>query len=234
MKFAIIAAGKGSRLAKEGIKTSKPLLQIGNERMIDRLIRIFIESGAESVNIIINEEMKDIRGHLQHLQLPVPLHYIIKSTPDSMRSFYELSPLLKGGRFCLTTVDTIFREEEFKSYIEDFKKTDAPDALMAVTDYIDDEKPLYIKTSADLSIAGFLDTFEEDVKYVSGGIYCLNEKVISLLEEAVGTGVSRMRNFQRMLIEKNLKVKAYPFSKIVDVDHVADIEKAWIFLEEEK
>ena len=35
-----------------------------------------------------------------------------------MHSFYELSPYLQDDKFCLTTVDTIFREEEFSTFIE--------------------------------------------------------------------------------------------------------------------
>ena len=43
MKFAIIAAGEGSRLAAEGIQEPKPLVKVGGECLIDRLIRIFQE-----------------------------------------------------------------------------------------------------------------------------------------------------------------------------------------------
>lgn len=36
MKFAIIAAGEGSRLAAEGITLPKPLVEVGGEPLIDR------------------------------------------------------------------------------------------------------------------------------------------------------------------------------------------------------
>ena len=41
MKFAIIAAGEGSRLAQEGITTPKPLIEIQGVPMIERLVKIF-------------------------------------------------------------------------------------------------------------------------------------------------------------------------------------------------
>ena len=41
-----------------------------------------------------------------------------------------------------------------------------------------------------------------------------------------------MRNFQRQLVADGLKLKAWPFSKILDVDHAADIAKAEQFLSE--
>ena len=37
-----------------------------------------------------------------------------------MHSFYELSHYLDGDKICLTTVDTIFKEEEFSGYIQQF------------------------------------------------------------------------------------------------------------------
>ena len=52
MKFAIIAAGEGSRLASEGINVPKPLIEVGGEKLIDRLIRIFMDNEAEEIVVI--------------------------------------------------------------------------------------------------------------------------------------------------------------------------------------
>ena len=65
---------------------------------------------------------------------------------------------------------------------------------------------------------------------VSGGIYCLKQTAIKVLENAVSEGISRMRNYQQWLVDEGLNLKAYPFSKIIDVDHVGDIKKAEEFL----
>ena len=54
MKFAIIAAGEGSRLQHEGVSLPKPLVPICGEAMIDRLIRIFRQNGATEIVIIVN------------------------------------------------------------------------------------------------------------------------------------------------------------------------------------
>ena len=151
MEYAIIAAGQGSRLAAEGIETSKPLLRLNGTAMLDRLISIFLANRAESISIIINEEMTDVHEHVKQLKLPVPLHVLIKSTPDSLHSFHELASLIPNRtKLCLTTIDPIFSPLEFSAYIRAFEADNEHDALMAVTDYIDDEKPLYVKTDDDL------------------------------------------------------------------------------------
>ena len=177
MKFAIISAGEGSRLSQEGVALPKPLVQLNGVAMIDRLIQIFVRNGADKVVIIINNESPLTKEHLAKLQAEatVPLEVVVKTTPSSMHSFYELNSYLKDDKFCLTTVDTIFREEEFSTFIEAFKQSDK-DGYMAVTDFIDDEKPLYISTDEALNITGFHDEAISGCRYISGGIYCLTPK----------------------------------------------------------
>lgn len=231
MKFAIISAGEGSRLSQEGVALPKPLVQLNGMAMIDRLVHIFAQNGAEQVVIIINNEVALTKEHVAALKetAEVPLEVIVKTTPSSMHSFYELSRFLKDDKFCLTTVDTIFREDEFAAFIEAFKAS-GKDGMMAVTDYIDDEKPLYISTDEKLNITGFHDAATPDCCYISGGIYCLTPKAIDTLEKCMEKGMSRMRNFQRQLVADGLQLEAYPFSKILDVDHASDIVKAEAFL----
>ena len=228
MKFAIISAGEGSRLSQEGVALPKPLVQLNGVAMIDRLIQIFVRNGADKVVIIINNESPLTKEHLAKLQAEatVPLEVVVKTTPSSMHSFYELNSYLKDDKFCLTTVDTIFREEEFSTFIEAFKQSDK-DGYMAVTDFIDDEKPLYISA---LNITGFHDEAISGCRYISGGIYCLTPTAVKTLHGCMEKGMSRMRNFQRQLVADGLKLKAYPFTKILDVDHASDIVKAENFL----
>ena len=231
MKFAIIAAGEGSRLSQEGVTLPKPLVRIGGEAMIDRLLRIFAANDADEIVVIVNRLHPETEHHLRLLQAGSwrgRLRIVVKTTPSSMHSFCEISPFLSDAPFCLTTVDTIFREEEFADYIEQFRRSTA-DGLMAVTDFIDDEKPLYVGTDNDLNITGFFDE-NKDCQYISGGIYCLQPQAIETLRRCVASGQSRMRNFQRQLVKDGLALRAHVFSKILDVDHATDIRKAESFL----
>lgn len=229
MNYAIIAAGEGSRLAQEGVVLPKPLVKLNGKEMIRRLIDIFLANKAESISIIVNEQMTQVQEYISTLKLPVPFNIIIKSTPSSMHSFYELRDYLRDGKFCMTTVDTIFREEDFSEYIQAFINNNDIDGMMAVTDYIDDEKPLYVDVDESMNIVGFLDK-SDHCKYISGGIYGLTSKAIETLEACLENRQSRMRNFQRQLVADGLKLEAYQFSKIVDVDHAEDIKKAEEFL----
>ncbi|MBR3726137.1 MAG: NDP-sugar synthase [Prevotella sp.] len=271
MKYAIIAAGEGSRLAQEGILAPKPLVKIHGEHLIDRLIRIFTMNEAEEIVVICNDLTTEVSEHLRRLQnagelcgnpLP-PLRFVVKTTPSSMHSFYELSRLLAENDkpFVLTTVDTIFREAEFKDYICAFKQmlAEGEDGLMGVTAFIDDEKPLYVGVRGCKGtevrgcegtevrrceerfprITGFYDTLEELQSFssphlgglrgatvISAGIYGLTPRAFKTLNDCIGRGESRMRNFQRALVRDGLRLRAYPFQKVLDIDHASDIQKA--------
>ena len=234
MRYAIIAAGEGSRLAQEGIGTPKPLVEVGGMMLIDRLLRIFIDNGASEVCVIINDRHPSPQEHLQGLlQKGWPLKYIVKSTPSSMHSLYELSPLLEGDEpFVLTTVDTVFREKEFRAFVaalEQLVSSGKADGLMGVTEYIDDEKPLYVATDECLNIQAFLDN-DSNPRYISGGIYGLTPRSLKTLRACVERGESRMRNYQRALLADGLTLKAWPFGQVFDIDHASDIAKAEAFI----
>ena len=245
MKYAVIAAGEGSRLAQEGVSFPKPLVKVNGEHLIDRLLRIFMDNDAEEIVVICNNLTPLVSEHLSQIQKDgidgksVPLRFIVKTTPSSMHSFYELSKILneKGdsSAFVLTTVDTIFREEEFGNYIDTFKHVIAngEDGLMGVTDFIDDEKPLFVEVKEEAGklpvITGFLDACEQPL-YISGGIYGLTPRAFETLNDCIRRGDSRMRNFQRALIRDGRFLRAYPFSKVLDIDHASDIAKAEQFL----
>lgn len=231
MHYAIIAAGEGSRLSGEGVAAPKPLVKVCGEPLIDRLIRVFEENNAESITIILNSNIPALLQHVSQIECKVKLNIINKSTPSSMHSFYELSHHLTG-KFCLTTIDTIFTEEEFSQFIKDFETEQTYDGAMVVTDYIDDEKPLYVATDLVNNVTGFYDNYTDGIKYISGGIYALTPPAIDVLNKCIELGVSRMRNYQRALIENGLKLKAVPFSKVIDIDHATDIVKAEQFIAE--
>ena len=244
MKYAIIAAGEGSRLAQEGVAAPKPLVKVGGEMLIDRLIRIFMDNNATEICVICNEQMTEVAEHLDKIKKEgrVPLKYIVKSTLSSMHSLWELSKLIGDEPFVLTTVDTIFDEQDFKEYAVFAKlvlrgeENGGSDGLFGVTEYIDDEKPLYVGVGTPEwphQITGFYDTCDNP-RYISAGIYGMTPKAFETLNKCIERGESRMRNFQRALIADGVDLMAWPFLKVMDIDHASDIEKAEAFLEGEK
>lgn len=234
MNYAIIAAGEGSRLVQEGVPVPKPLVDLDGRPMIRRLIDIFVGLGAEAISVIVNEQMAAVREYVETLAptLPCPLNLVVKSTPSSMHSFMEVSRVFPAGsKFILTTVDTVFRADDFAGYVRAFEEA-APgvDGVMGVTTYIEDEKPLYVDVDAEGRITAFRDEPFEGMRYISAGIYGLTTPALDVLRHCIDTGVSRMRNYQRALVADGLNLKAYDLGKVLDVDHAGDIATARAFI----
>ena len=241
MHYAIIAAGEGSRLREEGLKLPKPLVPISGEPMIDRLMAIMCHCGAESISVICRSEMPEVCQHLSDwavLHPDIPLHLVTGSTPSSMHSLGLLSQVIPEGKVCVTTVDTIFRPDEFAAYVKAFSQQ-PEGGLFVVTPFVDDEKPLWVEPADPLPAAGAV-TFpignfcdheselpEDEPRYVSGGIYGLDTRTAwPVLRDCLAQGQSRMRNFQRALIAAGVPLTAYVLPKVMDIDHATDISKA--------
>ena len=132
MNYAIIAAGEGSRLAAEGVDAPKPLVKIGGETLLERLVGIFLRCGAQSISIIVSARNEEVIAHANEIaaRSAVPVNVVVKNTPDSMHSFAEVT---RGmcGKFCVTTVDTVFNTAEFERYINAFESDDIADGYMA-------------------------------------------------------------------------------------------------------
>lgn len=234
MNYAIIAAGEGSRLVQEGIAVPKPLVEIENKPMIRRLIDIFVGLNAETISVIVNEQMTEVRDYLRSIvaELPCTLNLVVRSTPSSMHSFMEVSRIFpSGSKFILTTVDTIFRAEDFAGYVDAFEHaSEDTDGLMGVTTFIEDEKPLYVDVDASGRITAFRDEPFGGMKYISAGIYGLRTSALDVLRRCMDNGVSRMRNYQRALVESGMRLYAYDLGKVLDVDHAGDIQAARDFV----
>lgn len=244
MKFAIIAAGEGSRLATEGVTQPKPLIPLCGVPMIERLISIFHRCGAEEIIVAVNSTRPETHQYLlefSEANPTIPLRIVVADTPSSMHTFAALAPYLQEAPFCLTTVDTIFQEEAFRAYLHATEQylLDGYDGCMAVTDFVDDESPLYVAATSQFDITGFYDKITEapnstlgESYFISGGIYTLSPKALTTLSRCMAEGQHRLRNFQRGLIADGLKLKAHLFDKILDIDHASDIAKAECFLQE--
>lgn len=234
MNYAIIAAGDGSRLVQEGVALPKPLVDLDGRPMIRRLIDIFTSLGAETISVIVNEHMTAVREYLENIAptLPCAFNLVVKSTPSSMHSFKEVSQVFpEGSRFILTTVDTVFRADDFSRYVEAFETAPADvDGMMGVTTYIEDEKPLYVDVNAEGRITAFRDQPFDGMRYISAGIYGLTTPALDVLQKCINGGVSRMRNYQRALVEAGMNLRAFDLGKVLDVDHAGDIETARNFI----
>ena len=227
MNYSIIAAGEGSRLVQEGVKTPKPLVRLGGQPLMGRLLDIFVRHQPEVISVIVNEQMTEVQRFVIEWQAShrqVNLQLLVRTTPSSMHSMAALCDVMPDGPMVCTTVDTLFDEAEFAAYVEQFAS--APDTfIFGVTRFVDDEKPLWIEADEQGQITAFRD--EGPTPMVSGGLYGMDREIASrVLHQCLSEGQSRMRNFQRALLKAGVSIKAFEFGQVMDIDHQSDIVKA--------
>jgi NDP-sugar pyrophosphorylase family protein len=220
----IIAAGEGSRLKSEGIRLPKPLVPVDGVPLIERLIGTFIRAGITEIDCIVNEYSLEVKRFVEEKAFPVPVRFVVKTTPSSMHSLFALAPLLSGGQFLLSTVDAIFDERELGAYLRHAAARPEADGILAVTEFIDDESPLYAACDPDGRITRF--SKKEPAAHVTGGLYVFSPRVFREIDPALAAGMERLSNFLSHLVQKGYRIEAFPFKKMIDVDHVTDIRTA--------
>ena len=229
MILAIIGAGESSRIKSEGFKGPKHLIKLNGEYLIERIIRLARENGFEKVCCIVNEQEPGLLQYLSQNDFRIKVELIVKTTQSSMHSLFELSPLLMNAPFILATTDSVFKDDEFDGFIRFCRLRKDIDGLLAITDFIDDEKPLCVDLTNDSGILKFSDT-RADYQWATGGLYYFSPVIFNEMQYARNTGISRLRNYLRLLLNRGYILKGYKFSKMIDVDHYSDIKKAEIFL----
>lgn len=234
MKYVILAAGLGSRFAKNGEKKPKPLVEIEGQPMIGRLIDILMKNGGEQINIVANSRMTELVEYLEGLKaqgLPLVVRPII-----SDNSYYSLSQAAEGltGRFIAMTVDTIFPNGEFAEYVKQSDKLGDNQVLMGLTRFVDDESPLYARMGDNGQVIDYRyggEPFAEGT-IVSAGLYALNDKAMDIVAKREGYPES-LSDFQRILAaETDMEVLPFEFSKAMDVDCLHDQQVAEQFLKD--
>jgi NDP-sugar pyrophosphorylase family protein len=232
MKAGILAAGDGSRLAKAGISTPKPLVKVGGMSLIERTMRALVDSGVDEIALIVNENMAGVAAEVERFRLPVPVRAVIRSTPSSMHSLHELASQLGKQRFVLCTVDSIMRSDEFRAFIRQYEMHPEIDVLLSYTDFVDDENPLRVAVDGHERIVG-LGQAAASSPYVTLGLYGMSPSIFPILDRAVVEGVHRLRNFLGRVLEEGFSMSGRRISKGIDVDRPEDVQVAEAFLREE-
>jgi len=229
MKAGIIAAGKGERLVQGGISIPKPLLPILGEPMIGRAIRAAATLDVTSVACIVNELNPEVVDYLKQETWPIPLDIVVKTTPSSMESLFCLAPLLKEEPFVLLTVDAIFSNDTLKDFVRKAHMIDRADGALAVTGFVDDEKPLWVKLDGHDKIVA-MGNSARDGGYVTSGFYYFSPEIFSTIDDARRNNLNALRQFLGLLVKRGFSIYGIPVPKTLGVDHPKDIKQAEAFL----
>jgi NDP-sugar pyrophosphorylase family protein len=224
MKAGILAAGEGSRLQAGGARMLKPLLEIRGKSLIYRTIENLARAGADSIFIIVNEDSVEVRDRVLALPLPVPVRFVVRSTPSSMHSLLVLRPFFGDQAALVSMVDSIMPPGALEELAQRARKRRRSDGTLALTSFVDDEKPLCVRLRADRITS--IGTGLRRARWVTAGIYYFTPRVWPELDLAGAAGVAKMRNFLAHLLGAGFRLHGHRLPKTVDVDRPQDVSAA--------
>ena len=134
-----------------------------------------------------------------------------------------------GPVFCVL-VDTVLPEADWvTAHHQAGLALESADAVVAVTPYVNDEKPLWVDAADDGVVAAF--GRRGAVDSVTGGLYWLGPRARTAAAVAVNEGTQRLRGFLTGFVASGARVHTVTIPKIIDIDTAADLAEAVALLE---
>jgi NDP-sugar pyrophosphorylase family protein len=218
---AIIAAGEGSRLRRDGLAMPKPMVPVAGIPLVEHTVRNFLAAGIRSLFVIVNEEENDCAEFLRsRFRESASVDVLVKTTPSSLVSFREVLARTGPGRTLVSTVDAFCPREDFVSFAEEAARMPEDALVLGVTPFVDDEKPLWVGLGGGgrvLRVGGPAGDA------VTAGLYLVPERVRSLSPDRE---LGRLRDFLAWLAEGRVEVFGVTIEKVIDVDRAADLAEA--------
>jgi NDP-sugar pyrophosphorylase family protein len=232
MHGLILAGGEGARLATDGIRCPKPVVEIAGEPQILRLVETLEELGCETITCMVRDEFPEVLEVLGRAPTSRPMNVVACHTPSSLHTLVRgLHAAPAGDVFC-SVVDSVMRERDWRDVYRGAIRhlASGADAVLAVTPYVDDETPLWVERG-DGGFVRRLDSRPVEPPCVTGGVYAFSPRARDEAIAAERDGLHRMRAFLARLVERSARVAAVEVPRIIDVDRERDLEVANAWLE---
>lgn len=229
MNFAILAAGRGDRLAQAGITVAKPLVPVGGVPMIRRLVGLLGRCGAERIDILAPAARPEVGAWIRSQQWEVTPRVTEAATAHPIESLALLARQMdRTASFCLMTVDTVFEPGMLRRFVAGFEADASAQGHFGVSHYRHDEKPLWVEADSEGRIRGFHDTAAggSATAPVSAGVYALRPEAFAVIDRTMAQGATRLRDFQRALLQAGMSLRAVDMGRVLDVDDPGDLALA--------
>jgi NDP-mannose synthase len=188
-RAVILAGGRGTRLHPFTIALPKPLVPIGDQPILEIVIRQLIACGFTHVTLAVNHQADIIRAYFgDGGRWNIKIDYSVEKKPLSTMAPLRLIPDLPDDFLVMNgDVLTDLAFDRFLDAHSDDKRlfTISAAAREQTIDYG------VLQTGAD----GYLIGFEEKPKIpycVSMGVYCVNKKVLDFIPEGESFGFDQL------------------------------------------
>jgi NDP-sugar pyrophosphorylase family protein len=228
LRAGIIAAGLGERFQRAGVDTPKPLIMLAGKTLLERAIDSAADAGATAVALIVNAERAEVARAVRGRSWPVPVDLVVRTTPNSMESFFALEPALGSNPILLLTVDSIFPPGALRGLVSRGLAAGGA-GVLGVTKFVHDEKPLRVALGATMNVTA-IGPAAEASPWITSGAYFFAPGIHRYAFEARARGCERLREFLGFLVERDVAMLGFDTGESIDVDDPEDLAIAERFL----
>src|ERR1044071_1781611 len=181
MHGLVLAGGRGSRLAAEGVETPKAWVEVAGRPQIVHLVETFTDLGCESITCMVRDGVP--------VDLPAPAIVRTCRTPSSLHTLVAGLAIVPPGPVFCAMVDTVMPAPDWQRVYRGVtdRLANRSISVLAVTPFVDDELPLYVTRNAEGLATAILDTPPPPPGQllVTGGVYGLSPEARRLATVAV-------------------------------------------------
>lgn len=233
MNLAIIGTDNNPRIKPEGLNGLKHMIKIEGEYLTQRIIRIGHTNTITKILCIINTHELELKQYMSKSNFGVPLKLIEQNMVSTLHGLFALESILAKESFFLVNSNSVFLEREFSEFVTYSLLQEDADGVVAVTRQHNDERPLSVAMNDDDTILKF-NTSKEGYSWVNGGIYYFSPQILKEINYALQSNISGIEQFLQLLIVRGYILKGFSFTKIINVENAADIDKAGDLVSVEK
>jgi len=216
----IIAAGAGSRLRTDGYRASKPMVRVAGRPLIEHTLDRFRAVCIRRLTVLINGESDDCRRWLAAHGGDLDLDLIVRTTPSSYASFQLVADRLARAPAVITTIDGVMPSEDFRAYVMAAASFPSGAVVLGVTDYVDDENPLWV--TLDTADGRIRQLGGNSGSHVTAGLYVLPAQ----RPATPSAGFVRLRDYLVWLVAEKHPVYGVVLPRVFDIDRARDIVAA--------
>jgi CTP:molybdopterin cytidylyltransferase MocA len=232
MNGLILAAGDGRRLAADGVRQPKSLVQVGGQAQLPHLIATLRTLGCETVTCMVPFQLARKLSTLPSVIGEPRITVVGCRTPSSLHTLALGLAAIPAGSVMCTMVDTVMRRADWNALGSAIQQRldGGCDLVLAVTPYVDDESPVYVSVSDDGTVRGVSDSPLQPVA-VTGGVYGLSPAARAAVRGAIGRQTERLRQFLAFATD-SMRVTAVSVPRIIDLDRASDLAAANRWMED--
>ncbi len=231
-RAGIFAAGDGLRLRgkKEGGGPIKPMALVGDRPLCHWVVSGLAHAGITRMAFLTNSRGQEAQKSLAQSFPGLEWTFLTQDTASSWESFCLVASRLAAARepFVMSTVDALVPPAEVKRFLAQASLELArARAALALTEFIDDEKPLW----ADMGGEGLITAMGENAsakRYATAGLYALSPEFARRLPSAAR--YSSLRSFWIRAAADKAAIAGVKLAKTLDVDRPEDLSQAQDFV----